>query len=66
MVEAETMILVVVDDIEMVRADLETPDRHRIVDADIPSSIDRQIAIDRGVTYAACLLGFSASPASSP
>src|SRR5262249_12221397 len=35
----------IVDDMQEARSDLETPDRHRVVDADVPGAVDR-IAMD--------------------
>jgi hypothetical protein len=39
--------LVVVDDVEVVRVDLEAPVGHRIVDADVPRGVNRQIGVNR-------------------
>ena len=41
----------------MCGVDLEAPDGHRVVDADVPRGVDRQVSVDRDVADAALLLG---------
>jgi hypothetical protein len=38
-VEALTVALVIVHDVEVVRVDLEAPDGHGVVDADVPGRL---------------------------
>ena len=56
-VEALTVALVIVHDVEMVLVDLEAPYRHGVVDAEIPRRLHRQIGVDRHVADAALLFG---------
>ena len=56
-VEAHSVALVVVRYVDVVGIDLEAPDRHGVVNADVPGRLDRQIRVDRDVADAALLLG---------
>jgi hypothetical protein len=51
------MALVVVHDVDVVGVDLEAPDRHGVVHADVQGRLHRQIPVDRDVADAALLLG---------
>ena len=57
MIEALTMALVIIHDVEVVGVDLEAPDGHGVVDPDVPRSVDGQVSVDWHVADAALLLG---------
>jgi hypothetical protein len=56
-VEALTVALVIVHDVEAVGVDLKAPDGHGVVDADVLRRMDGQVSVDWHVAYAALLLG---------
>ena len=56
-VEAHSVALVVVRYVDVVGIDLEAPDRHGVVNADVPRGVNRQVGVDRHVADAALLLG---------
>ena len=45
-IEALTVALVIVHDVEVIGVDLEAPNGHGVVDADVPRSVNRQVGID--------------------
>jgi hypothetical protein len=66
-IEALTVALVIVHDVKVVGVDLEAPDGHGVVDADVPRSMDGQVSVDWHVADAALLLGpIAPSPLRQP
>ena len=45
-VEALTVALLVVHDVEVIGVDLEAPDGHGVVDADVPRGVCGQVSVD--------------------
>ena len=56
-IEALTVALVIVHDVEVVEVDLEAPDGHGVVNANVPRGVNRQASVDWHVADAALLVG---------